>query len=220
MSGAITDGGIAIVPAGGRSRRMGRAVGPGGKAAAIGPGGDSLLGRVCKTLTAVVPRVIVVAADGQPLPALPPRVEVIRDSRPAAGPLAAIADGLRHAAATGQPPMALLAACDQPWLTPAVARLLIRELQLPAVRWAVPLVDGHPQVLLSAIAADLAAEIEAAVAAGQASPRQLLAAVVRLAPETVRLIDEAAIEVVDPGCRSFADIDTPEDLAGRDAPAC
>ncbi len=218
MSGAITDGGIAIVPAGGRSRRMGRAVGPGGKAAAIGPGGDSLLGRVCNTLTEVVPRVIVVAADGQPLPALPPRVEVVRDSRPAAGPLAAIADGLRHAVATGQPGRALLASCDLPWLTPAVAGFVIRQLALP-VRWVVPVVAGHPQVLLSAIATDLAAEVEAAVVAGQASPRRLLAAVIRSAPDSVRLIDETAIEAVDPGCRSFADIDTPEDLAGTDPPA-
>jgi len=208
---------IAIVPAGGRSRRLGRLVGPGGKAALPlgGPRGDgpSLLAGVCGTLADELDRVIVVAAADQPLPDLPDTVAIIRDTRPAAGPLAAIGDGLRHARDTGTDPAAavIIAACDLPRLAPAIVRLLRDAVAKDGVRWAVPLVAGHPQVLLSAMRAGMLVEIERLLAAGGASPRQLLASLG--GPPAARLVEEALLRVADPGLESFADIDTPDDLA-------
>lgn len=200
---------IAIVPAGGRSRRLGSLVGPGGKAA-VEVGGQSLLARVCRTLGPEVGRVIVVAAQGQPLPQLPERVEVIRDSEPFAGPVAAIHDGLERAGGTAR--LALLVAGDLPGIAPAVLRLLVAAAREPGIRWAVPLVAGHPQVLLSAISTDLRPAFAAARAAGEASLRGVLAALARAEPVAVRSITEAELVAVDPSLASFADVDTPEDL--------
>ncbi|MFM8415677.1 MAG: molybdenum cofactor guanylyltransferase [Planctomycetota bacterium] len=200
---------IAIVPAGGRSSRMGALVGPGGKAA-LEIAGDSMLARVCRTLAGEVGRVIVVAAAGQPLPALPAGVEIIRDRRPAAGPLAAIHDGLVHAGAG--PKVAVIASCDVPDIAPEVIRVLVAAAREPGVRWAVPVVRDHPQVLVSAVATDLADTIAAAVAAGRLSPRLLLADLRREQPASIRMLAEDQFTAVDPALASFADIDTPGDL--------
>lgn len=117
---------IAIVVAGGGSRRLGRLAGAGGKGM-IEIAGEAMLSRVCRTLATVVPRVIVVARAGQPLPPLVDAAEVIHDSQPGAGPLAAIRDGLVYAGAgPGRPPrLALLASCDLPRLSTGVVRLLL-----------------------------------------------------------------------------------------------
>jgi len=201
---------IAIVPAGGRSRRLGPLVGPGGKAA-LDLGGRSLLERVCGVLAAEAGRVIVVAAAAQPLPRLPRGIEVIVDRRPEAGPLAAIHDGLVHAG--GGARLAVVASCDLPGLRPAVVRLVVEAAREPRVRWAVPLVGGHPQVLVSALHVDLEPLVAAALTAGERSPRAVLARLAAADPASVRSIDERALTAVDPGLVSFADVDTPEDLA-------
>lgn len=199
---------IAIVPAGGRSGRLGSRVGPGGKAA-LEIEGESLLARVCRTLAAAVDRVIVVAASGQPLPPLGERVEVIRDREPFAGPVAAIHEGFEHVAATA---VVLVVACDIPRLEPAILRLLVAAAREPGVRWAVPVVGGHPQVLVSALASDMQPAFAAARAAGLASPRAVLARLARAEPTAVRWIPEAELAAIDPTLGSFADIDTAADL--------
>ncbi len=210
---------IAIVPAGGRSQRLAAATPAGGKAA-LEVGGVSLLERVCRPLAAEVGRVIVVAAEGQPLPPLPPGVEVIRDTRPAAGPLAAILDGLVHAEATHPAArIAMITSCDLPSLHPAVVRLLIERARRPGVRWAVPLVDGHPQVLVSAMATSLRERLAQALAARVTSPRRVLAAIAASDPRAVQEVSEAELGVVDPCLASFADLDTPADLARLQAAA-
>lgn len=212
---------VAIVLAGGRSRRFGPV--PGGKAAADFAG-ETLLARVCGTLAAELSRVTVVAAPGQVLPALPPGVEVVRDRTPGAGPLAGIADGLRHvlASASPEPRVAVFASCDIPLVRAGVVRMLLGEVRRPGVRWAVPRVLGHPQVLLSAGSVGLIHDIEAAVAAGVSSPRAVLAAVAAADPRGVFMLDEERLRGVDPGLESFLDIDTPGDLvrlASRANPA-
>ena len=204
---------IAIVPAGGRSRRL-AAVAPAGGKAALEVGGVSLLERVCRALATEVDRVIVVAAEGQPLPPLAASVEVIRDTRPAAGPLAAILDGLVHAQATHPGArIAMLASCDLPALHPAVVRLLVERLRRPGVCWAVPLVGGHPQVLVSAMSTSLRERLAQALAAGLTSPRAVLAAIAAFDPGAVEMVSEAELSAVDPALASFADVDTPADLA-------
>ena len=203
---------IAIVPAGGRSRRL-AAVAPAGGKAALEVGGVSLLERVCQALATEVERVIVVAAEGQPLPPLVPLVEVIRDTRPAAGPLAAIHDGLAHAqAAYPTARIAMLASCDLPALHPAVVRLLVERLRRPGACWAVPLVGSHPQVLVSAMATNLRERLAQEIAAGATSPRRVLAAVAASRPGAVQEISEAELDAVDPALASFVDVDTPADL--------
>jgi len=206
----MSDDVIAIVPAGGRSRRLGPLVGPGGKAA-LDVGGESMLGRICRILADQVARVIVVAAPGQPLPPLGGRVEVIRDRESFPGPVAAIHAGLAHAA--GAAAVAVVAACDLIGLEPGVVELLVAAARRPGVRWAVPLVGGHPQVLISALATDMQDAFAAARAAGWASPRAVLAELARAEPRAVCWIREAELAAIDPTLASFADIDTRDDLA-------
>ena len=203
---------VAIVPAGGAARRLGP-LGAGGKAALLADG-RTFLDRVSGVLAAEVSRVIVVAAPGDAVPVVPAAVEVIRDTHPGAGPLAAVCDGLVHAAAAPRPPrLAVLCSCDAPLVTPGVVRLLLERASRPGVRWALPVVDGHPQPLLSAVTVDLVDDLLAELASGRSSLRGVAADLDSRAPGCVQRLGVDEVRAVDPGLVSFLDVDTPDDLA-------
>lgn len=209
---------VGIVVAGGRAARLGGRAGPGGKGA-LEVEGRSFLAAIVAALAAEVPRVIVVAAQGQPLPELPAFVEIVRDSEPQGGPLAALCDGLRYAIAAAVPPRrAVVLSCDVPLVRRAVVRRLLDLAAAPGVRWVVPTVDGHPQVLVSALDTGLLGRIEAHLAAGSASPRACVATLERDEPGAVRFVAAPAWRDVDPGLESFRDVDTPADLDRLRAP--
>lgn len=203
---------LGVVLAGGGSRRMQLPAG-GGKAA-VDVAGRPLLAHVCDAVRPAVERLVVVAAPEQPLPAVAGIDAVIHDSRPGAGPLAGLADALRAAGRDGA--TAFVASCDVPLLKTAVVRLLLACVDEPGVAWALPWVADHPQVLVSALRSSLLPEIEAHLATGRRDPRGLID---RLQPiaggptARVRLVTTAELEAVDPWLESFADIDTPDDLA-------
>ncbi len=204
---------IAIVLAGGRSLRLAAIAPPGGKAA-LSLGAETMLARVCRVVAGEVGRVIVVAAEGQVLPPLADSVEVTRDTAADRGPLAAIRDGLAYALATGPTPaIVVLCSCDVPGLAPGVVRLLIEKARASHVSWVVPVVGGHPQVLVSAVKESLWSDIATSLSADIRSPRQLLRTIMEADASRVLLLSETVLEAVDPGLASFADIDTPEDLA-------
>ncbi|MEX0671253.1 MAG: molybdenum cofactor guanylyltransferase [Pirellulales bacterium] len=210
---------VGIVLAGGGSRRLARLnLGPAGKAGLV-VGGATCLERVCRAVGSVVPRVLVVAAAGQPLPGLPAEVEtefeieIVRDASPAGGPLAGLRDGLRQAVGRQPPPrFAFVTSCDAPLLSASVVQLLLKLARSSAARVVVPLVDGHRQVLVSVLACDLLGSIEATVAVG-GGVRALLDRLTASDPAAVRLVAAKEIMAVDPDLGSFIDIDTPEDLA-------
>ena len=220
---------IGIVLAGGSSTRLkrdGQPV-PGGKIW-LQVAGRSLVESVCARLMDELGEVIVVAGPGQALPPLPAGVVVIADTRPGSGPLAGLADGLRAAVSSGQsgglpaPRQALVVSADVPLISPAVIRFLCGALAggkpqagEPEQRgplWAVPLVAGHPQVLLSAVDLTVLAEAEAYLASGRRDPRGLLESLQTRAPHLVRILPEAELRRVDPQLESFRDIDTWDDF--------
>ena len=203
---------IGIVLAGGRAERLAVLnLGAGGKAAVV-VGGESCLGRVCRALATVVPRVIVVAAAGQPLPPLAAGVEIIHDTTPHAGPLAGIRDGLAHGLSrVPAPRFAFVASCDVPLLAPAVVRLLVETARSSAARIVVPLVAGHPQVLAAVFACDLSVSIARLAAAGR-GPRAVLDDLAAREPEAVRVVAPEELRPLDPDLDSFLDLDTPADL--------
>jgi len=163
-------------------------------------------------VAAVVPRVIVVAAAGQPLPLLDDNVEIMRDTTPNAGPLAGIRDGLAYGTSRVPPPRwAFVASCDVPLLMPAVVRLLVNTARVSAARFVVPLVNGHPQVLAAVLACDLASSIAVLAAAGR-GPRAVLDDLVAWQPEAVRFVAPEEMIAIDPHLDSFLDLDTPADL--------
>lgn len=207
----MRDDAIGIVLAGGRSERLAPlGLGAGGKAGLV-VGGRPCLERVCTAVATVVPRVLVVAAAGQPLPLLPPGVEIVRDSTPDGGPLAGLRDGL-DAARAGGARRAFVASCDVPLLRAAVVDRLLAIAESSAARIVVPVDDDVPQVLAAVFACDLADSIRGHAAAGH-GPRAVVAELVARDPAAVRLVSPEALRDVDPELESFLDLDTPEDLA-------
>nr|WP_156297428.1 molybdenum cofactor guanylyltransferase [Mycobacterium paragordonae] len=147
-----------VVVAGGESRRMGR-----DKATLPLPGGTgTMVERVVDVVSQRCSPVYVMAAPGQPLPALP--VQILRDEVRGLGPLPATGRGLRAAAAAGAR-YAFVAAVDMPSLTVD----LIEELFRLAVETNAEVVmpwDGRSHYLAAIYRTDLADRIDALVAAG------------------------------------------------------
>src|SRR5207248_2719698 len=79
----------------------------------------TLLEHLVERMLSVFPDAVVVTAPGQDVPRTAARV--VYDERPGEGPVAGIIVGLREA----QHPLAFVSSCDVPFLSPAVARLLV-----------------------------------------------------------------------------------------------
>lgn len=198
----------AVIVAGGSGRRFA----PGGcNKALLELDGSPLLVRVLVAAAPVLGSCVVVAAPGQSLPALDrvgTRVEVVRDSRPGQGPLAALMDGLRAVSVDAS--VVVLLSTDLPWLRTEVVRLIAAEALAGRLQdghdWVVPRVGGHPQVLLSCLSASAISTAESAVSDGSRSLRDLLG---RL---RVRWLEEEVLRGIDPDLESFRDVDLPGDL--------
>jgi molybdenum cofactor guanylyltransferase len=180
-----------IVLAGGESRRMGR-----DKATLPGPGGAAtLVEYVAGVLAQRCKPVFVMAAQGQPLPAV--HAQVIRDDVRGQGPLPATGRGLRAAAETGAR-YAFVCAVDMPLLSAELIDDLVdlasetnAEIVLP---W-----DGHSHYLAAVYRTDLAERISGLVAAGARSMRALIDA-------------SDAQQLVLPESRFLANVNTESDL--------
>ncbi|MEO6882161.1 MAG: molybdenum cofactor guanylyltransferase [Mycobacteriaceae bacterium] len=205
MSRGVKDGSAAaaagVVLAGGRSRRMGT------DKVSLRLGGEAALLWVVRALGGCGP-VVVVAAAGQDLP--PSSGHVVRDELADAGPLAALALGLRTAASLGAE-SAVVCAVDTPLLHPAVAQALLRCLGPHDA--AVPEVGGRVQPLLAAYRTDVAPVAERLLATGQ---RRLQAVLTELDVRGVsagELSTDPGVAAGDPALRSFASANTPAEWA-------
>ena len=123
-----------IILCGGKSTRMG-----GPKESLPLGGGVTMLGRVVEVVSAVVSPVVVVAAVGQKLPALPEHIRVVRDDMPDVGPLQGLATGLRSL--QGQAAAAYVSSCDVPLLRPEFIVRLAERLEGADI--AVPFVNEN-----------------------------------------------------------------------------
>ncbi len=105
----------AVILCGGTSRRMG------GDKASLPFGEETMLARVVRLLSGVVPpeRIVCVAAAGQTLPPLPDAMRIARDRQPDWGPMEGLAVGL--AAVAGDADLAFVTTCDAPLLQPQIA---------------------------------------------------------------------------------------------------
>lgn len=180
-----------IVLAGGESRRMGR-----DKATLPGPGGAAtLLEYVAGVIAQRCEPVFVMAAPGQPLPAVQARV--VRDEVRGQGPLPATGRGLRAAAEAGAR-YAFVCAVDMPLLSVE----LIDELVQLAIETNAEIVlpwDGRSHYLAAVYRTDLAGRIEGLVAGGARSMRALIDA-------------SDAQQIVLPESRFLANVNTESDL--------
>jgi len=178
-----------IVLAGGASSRMGS------PKALLRFGEETLIERVARRLADVSAEVIVVVGPHVPLPALPGGVRAVQDDRPLQGPLAGIFYGLRAASTD----LCFVCGCDHPFLTPAVAQLLVGRAERDG---AVAVWDGREQPLVAAYRRGVAEIAGDLLAAGEHRPLALLE---RASLARVRARDLAA---ADPSGQSFFDIDT------------
>ncbi len=221
---------VGIVLAGGNSTRLASVAATGGGKALLTLQGQTFLENVVTVVAAEVGLTIVVAASGQRLPALD-GVRIVHDLTPGAGPLAGIRDGLRAVLAVDEagdardardaaaqlPHFAFVASCDVPLLHPLVVRHLIQIAAHTAVAssgiaWALPWVDAHRQVLVSAASLALLPQMEAYLASGRRDPQGLVAQLLAIDPSPIRLVTASELTTFDPALASFFDIDTADDF--------
>ncbi|WP_076194468.1 molybdenum cofactor guanylyltransferase [Mycobacterium sp. GA-1841] len=179
----------AVVLAGGASRRMGR------DKATLPVDGATMVERVVAAVSACCAPVFVIAAPGQPLPAL--TAEVLRDEVRGVGPLVATGRGLRAAAEAGVH-RAFVCAVDMPYLdSDLIDRLAASAERIPAdivLPW-----DGRDHYLAGIYRSALAEQIAALVRDGHRSMRSLSAIV-----DTQRIVMEPQ--------RALTNVNTAADL--------
>jgi len=186
-----------IVLAGGASRRMGR------DKATLDLGGRTLLEHAAGALSKVCDELIIAAADRAPqrLQNLSP--VWVPDSPGAVGPLAGLAAGL----AVASHPVAVVVACDMPFLNGG----LLRHLASSVVDCdaAVP-VAGIPQPLHAAYSRDCLPTLQSVLRLGGRSMRDLLS---RL---RVRYVAESRCLELDPEGLSSFNMNTTDDYRFAD----
>jgi len=182
----------AAIMAGGKSRRMGQ------DKAWIELDGEPLIKRVASVLAQVADEVIIVAND--------PKYEtlglrVVHDRFPEGGALGGIATGV--SAATHD--RVLVAACDMPFLSVEVWRVLLDHRYEADV--VIPKIAGELETLHALYTKACVAPMERALAAGKMR-------VISFFDEVrVQPIEERELRIADPTLRSFTNVNTPEELA-------
>jgi molybdenum cofactor guanylyltransferase len=129
--------------------------------------------------------------------ALPMASDIYQDC----GPLGGLQTALYHA----QSSHILVVACDMPWLNRDLLAFMIDQRRLADI--TIPRWDKHPEPLHAVYSQACLAPIEANL---QASRLQLIAFFDEV---SVNYLDRATIARFDPAGRSFANVNTPDDLA-------
>lgn len=188
-----------LVLCGGASRRM-------GSPKALLPLGDEcLLQRVVRLVGQAADPVVVIAAECQELPSLPPSVRIARDSRRARGPLEGLAAGFRDLSTLdADVDAAYVTGCDSPFLLPAfvhaVAGLLADH---DAV---VPVEERFLHPLAAVYRCRVLRLIESRLAADELSLHGLLAQL------NVHRVPVERLREVDPDLQSLVNVNSREEF--------
>jgi molybdopterin-guanine dinucleotide biosynthesis protein A len=185
--------GDAIILAGGKSSRMGR------PKALLLFGGEPLIAHITRALRSLFAEVIVVAAPGQELPALP--VRVVYDDLPYQGPVGGIYYGLRHVSGD----VAFVTSCDAPFLNLRLVSQLAAQISNYDV--VVPVWEERFQPLHAVYRKSVLPLLHQQLERGELRPVFLYDKV-----RTLK-VEEAQIRRFDPEGLSFLNMNTPEDYA-------
>ena len=189
----MTVGGIVLC--GGKSTRMGV------PKSTLPFGDETMLQRVVRLLSVVVSPIVVVAARGQALPALPDAVIVARDERDAKGPLEGIRAGL--SALPESVDAAYITSCDVPLLVPAFVERMADLMGEHDI--AVMEIDGFPHPLSAIYRRDVLGHVESLLAADRLRPVFLFDAV------RTRRVKPEEMASVDPKLTTLRNLNTPAD---------
>jgi len=184
-----------IVLCGGKSTRMGV------PKATLPFGPETMLQRVVRLLGTVVSPVVVVAAQGQPLPKLPDEITVTHDEREQRGPLEGLRAGLK--ALPNSVDIAYITSCDVPLLVPGFVVRMIELLGDHDI--AVMEIDGFPHPLSAVYRRDTLPHVELLLAKDKLRPVFLFDAV-----RTRRVRPEEMVSV-DRELRTLRNLNTRED---------
>jgi molybdopterin-guanine dinucleotide biosynthesis protein A len=198
-----------IVLCGGRSARMGT------PKAWLDFGGETLLERTVRVVATATAPVIVVAAPGQDLPALPAGVMVVRDPIAGRGPLQGIAAGL--SAIAEHAPAAFVSATDAPFLHASLIRRL--AVLLGDHEAVVPRQGGHLHALSAIYGVSARAPIAALLAEGTLRLSSLFERARALVADEALLLAGAELAAADPVLRSLRNVNTPAEYAAALAEA-
>jgi molybdopterin-guanine dinucleotide biosynthesis protein A len=171
-------------------------------------GPETMLQRVVRLLSTVVSPIVIVAAPGQELPALPADVIVTQDEREGRGPLEGLRAGLK--ALPEEVDAAYVTSCDVPLLVPAFVTQMLGLAERYDV--AVMEIDGFPHPLSAVYRRAVLPHVEDLLAHDRLRPVFLYERV-----KTRRV--HAAEMTADPGLRTLRNLNTPADYeeALRDA---
>jgi len=189
----MTAGGIVLC--GGKSTRMGV------PKATLPFGPETMLQRVVRLLGTVVSPVVVVAAQGQPLPKLPDEITVTHDEREQRGPLEGLRAGLK--ALPNSVDIAYITSCDVPLLVPGFVVRMIELLGDHDI--AVMEIDGFPHPLSAVYRRDTLPHVELLLAKDKLRPVFLFDAV-----RTRRVRPDEMVSV-DRELRTLRNLNTRED---------
>jgi molybdopterin-guanine dinucleotide biosynthesis protein A len=182
----------AAIIAGGKSKRMGQ------DKAWIELDGEPLITRVANVLAKVADEVIVVANE--------PRyaslgLRVVKDRYPEGGALGGIATGVGAASHD----TVLVAACDMPFLSAEVWRLLVEHIGDADV--VIPRIGGEYETLHAIYTKACLPHMARALAENR------LRVIAFFDQVRVKAVEESELRGVDPELRAFTNVNTPEELA-------
>jgi molybdenum cofactor guanylyltransferase len=164
-------------------------------------GDETMLARVVRIVDEIVSPVVVVAAAGQELPALPRGTLVAWDEIEAQGPLAGLAAGL--AALGDSADAAYVSSCDVPLLRAALIRVLIDALGTHEVAVVRDQERYHP--LAAVYRTACAGRVQQVLTAGGRGLTQFVRQC------DARIVEGAELRVVDPELQSLVNVNTPEE---------
>ncbi len=183
--------------------------------AALPFGPETMLQRIVRLVGTVCDPIVVVAAEGQELPALPAGVIVARDRHAERGPLEGLAAGM--AALPTDVEMAYATGCDVPLLVPAVVQRMFDVVGDDTI--SVPVCGGFQHPLAAVYRRSVLPLIEALLASDRLRPGLLFDCV------ATRRVGEQELRDVDPELDSFKNVNQGDDYlaalrqAGFEAPA-
>jgi molybdopterin-guanine dinucleotide biosynthesis protein A len=164
-------------------------------------GPETMLQRVVRMLADIVSPIVVVGADEQELPALPPQVILTRDERQGRGPLEGLRAGLK--ALPPEVERAYVTSCDVPLLVPGFVTRMIELAD--GFDIAVMEIDGFAHPLSAVYRRAMLPYVEALLAEDRLRPVFLFNAV------RTRRVQPEEMAAVDPDLLTLRNLNTPDD---------